>query len=95
MLNTFIVAFNWNNKADVTPAPAGGSFSGATGSTYPNLNYASSVGVGQSTVGQDFNDDIRWQQWRFKDSVSWVRGKHTVKFGGEYTAYDQLNKNPG
>ena len=95
VVNTFIVAFNWNNKADVTPAPAGGAFSSATGSTYPNLSYASSLGVGQSTVGQDFNDDIRWQQWRFKDSMSWVHGRHIVKFGGEFTAYDQLNKNPG
>jgi hypothetical protein len=95
LLNSFIVAFNWNNKADVTPASAGSAFASAAGSTYPNLGYSSILGVNQSPVGQDFNDDIRWQQWRLKDSVSWVHGKHVMKFGGEYTAYDQLNKDPG
>jgi hypothetical protein len=95
LLNSFIVAFNWNNKADVTPASAGSDFSPAAGSLYPNLGYSSILGVNQSTVGQDFEDDIRWQQWRLKDSVSWVHGRHVVKFGGEYTAYNQLNKNPG
>ena len=95
VVNTAIIAFNWNNKADVTPAPDGSAFAAEAGSLYPNLSYASTLGVGQSAVGQDFMDDIRWQQWRMKDSVSWVYGKHVVKFGGEFTAYDQLNKNPG
>jgi len=95
VLNTAIVAFNWNNKADVTPAPAGSTFGTVAGSLFPNLSYASTLGVGQSAVGQDFSDDISWQQIRLKDSISWVRARHTVKFGGEYIDYGTLNKDPG
>jgi len=95
LLNTAILAFNWNNKADVTPAPAGSTFADAAGSLYPNLSYASTLGVNQSAAGQDYSDDIRWQQIRLKDSISWVHSRHTVKFGGEYIDYNTLNKNPG
>jgi Carboxypeptidase regulatory-like domain len=50
----------------------GGTPSGIGGGVYTNL--------GSSAVDQDFNTQV----WQFNDSITWTRGRHTFKFGGEY-----------
>ena len=41
-------------------------------------SYVSSVGQGQQI--QNFDDHV----WQAEDSVTWTRGRHTFKFGGQY-----------
>jgi Carboxypeptidase regulatory-like domain len=36
--------------------------------------------IGNSLVTQSFNSQV----WQYDDSVTWTRGRHTLKFGGEY-----------
>jgi hypothetical protein len=36
--------------------------------------------IGNSMVTQNFNSQV----WQFDDSITWTRGRHTLKFGGEY-----------
>jgi len=43
--------------------------------------------LGQTTVGPSDIQDQKQNSYEFKDGVSWVLGKHTLKFGGEYTHY--------
>jgi Carboxypeptidase regulatory-like domain/TonB dependent receptor-like, beta-barrel len=43
--------------------------------------------LGNTTIGPSDNQNQKQNSYEVKDSVSWVIGKHTVKFGGEYTHY--------
>jgi hypothetical protein len=36
--------------------------------------------IGNSMVTQDFDSKV----WQADDSITWIRGRHTFKFGGEY-----------
>ena len=40
-------------------------------------------GVGESPIGYALNSYYRSNVFILADSVSWVKGKHTLKFGGE------------
>jgi hypothetical protein len=69
----------------------------AVQSFFPNYNgYPVYVGLGSSATGSQINyqgnqisgggtsqyNDVT-QQWTFADSLSWTKGVHTIKFGGE------------
>jgi outer membrane receptor protein involved in Fe transport len=43
--------------------------------------------LGTTTVGPSDNQHQQQNSYQVKDSLSWVLGKHTLKFGGEYTHY--------
>jgi hypothetical protein len=43
--------------------------------------------LGATTIGPSDNQHQKQNSYEVKDSVSWVLGKHTLKFGGEYTHY--------
>jgi hypothetical protein len=46
-----------------------------------------------SGLGSQFNDFYAANTFIFNDEVSWVRGRHTLKFGGEFRAM-QFNSHP-
>jgi outer membrane receptor protein involved in Fe transport len=43
--------------------------------------------LGATTIGPSDVQNQKQNSYEVKDSVSWVLGKHTVKFGGEYTHF--------
>jgi len=43
--------------------------------------------LGFTPVGPSDNQHQKQNSYQVKDSLSWVVGKHTLKFGGEYTHY--------
>ena len=43
--------------------------------------------LGGTTVGPSDNQHQKQNSYQVKDSLSWVLGKHTLKFGGEYTHF--------
>jgi hypothetical protein len=43
--------------------------------------------LGLTPVGPGDNQHQKQNSYQVKDSLSWVLGKHTLKFGGEYTHY--------
>ncbi|MDQ2900495.1 MAG: carboxypeptidase regulatory-like domain-containing protein [Acidobacteriota bacterium] len=55
----------------------------------PNVTINNYSSIGDSTEGPYANNNNTLQ---FIDTLSWVRGKHTFRFGGEYTRqnYDQV-----
>ena len=50
----------------------------------PNLNFGNGLGIGFSVQGPTnlINNTFNWQ-----DTVSWIRGNHSMKFGGDFSAY--------
>ncbi|MBZ5682119.1 MAG: carboxypeptidase regulatory-like domain-containing protein [Acidobacteriia bacterium] len=60
--------------------------SGASGQTFPQFNF--SGGISSYTQLSGGNDDRHIpNSLVVADSVSWMRGRHSVKFGGEWRAY--------
>jgi len=43
--------------------------------------------LGATTIGPADNQNQKQNSYQMKDSVSWVLGKHTLKFGGEYNHF--------
>lgn len=54
---------------------------GLNGGTPSSVNTSGTYTVlGASGVTQNFNTQV----WQFNEAVTWTRGRHTFKFGGEY-----------
>ncbi|HJT68885.1 MAG TPA: TonB-dependent receptor [Terriglobales bacterium] len=45
------------------------------------------VELGATTIGPSDNQNQKQNSYQVKDNLSWVVGKHTLKFGGEYTHF--------
>jgi len=43
--------------------------------------------LGATTIGPGDNQHQKQNSYQVKDNLSWVLGKHTLKFGGEYTHF--------
>jgi hypothetical protein len=48
--------------------------------------FIGNINVGDTYQGPQTRYDNNWQ---YHDSVSWIKGRHTFKFGMEYSAYEQ------
>jgi hypothetical protein len=50
----------------------------------PNLSFGSGLNIGFSVQGPTtlINNTFNWQ-----DTVSWIKGNHSMKFGGDFSAY--------
>ena len=75
--------FGYNRFYNVTPA---GNFSGFGSFDFPNLTMDDLAGI---NVGPDPNAPQETIQNTYQgiDNISWVKGKHSFKFGGEYREY--------
>jgi hypothetical protein len=52
---------------------------------FPEINFGDAVnGVGESPIGYGLNNGYTSNVFILGDSLSWVKGKHSFKFGGEY-----------
>ena len=51
----------------------------------PTINFDSGLGIGFSQNGPTVFPDTTWG---YTDTFSWTKGKHGLKFGAGYTAYD-------
>ena len=63
---------------------------GNTGTnSFPQISFGSAVnGVGTTGIGFNNNNGYKGQTFIVSDSLSWVTGKHSFKFGGEYRHMD-------
>ena len=93
LLNTFSWAFNKYHVGEhpndqVNPTSLGFTgFSGDVGSkmNFPAISFGNSVnGIGETGIGSSINDFYQFTGWILKDSMNLTKGKHTIKFGGEY-----------
>jgi hypothetical protein len=49
---------------------------------FPTFDFSDSIGF--STIGRDKTGILRSQTLQFADNLSWVKGRHTTKFGVEF-----------
>jgi len=49
------------------------------------------ISIGDITLGNTYQGpQARFDnQWQYRDTVSWIKGRHSLKFGVEYSAYEQ------
>jgi hypothetical protein len=94
VINEAIAAFHRRDEPGVEPqnhtTPASLGFTGiipddpaAAGPPY--------VSIGNITIGNTYQGPQarRDNTWQYGDSVTWIKGRHTIKFGGEYRAFEQ------
>ncbi|MGD0912030.1 MAG: TonB-dependent receptor [Terracidiphilus sp.] len=96
LINTASVSFN-RQATTQSPTPGPG-YSGASGfgfftsspNSFPLVQYDNSVnGVGFSSFGESW--DIYWNDnaYNYADNLQWQKGRHSVKFGWQWTAWQE------
>jgi hypothetical protein len=106
LLNHFNVGLNriYNNNiassADGSDWPAKLGISGAHGPIFPEISFASNknqalTGYGTAQFDANFINSLV-----FADSVSWTKGRHSLRFGVDWRAYqysiiDRSHESPG
>jgi len=71
-----------------TPGSLGltGTFPDDPTNAGPPFTFVGNINFGNTIQGPQARYD---DQWQYRDSLTWVKGRHTFKFGGEYDAYEQ------
>ena len=91
LLNAVSAAYNQHMASDRPPAPFNASnvgIAGTNGANFPTINFVDNGGAGvngvfESTIGPLYNDRYTPYNFVIADTVSWVRGRHSFKFGGD------------
>jgi len=94
VINEAIAAFHRRDQPGVEPqnhtTPASLGFTGIIpddpGAAGPPFFSIGNIILGNTYQGPQARRDNTWQ---YGDSVTWIKGPHTLKFGGEYRAYEQ------
>lgn len=89
VLNHFLAGYSRRYRGEVSNTLGGGypaklGLTGVNNNTFPCFNFEGTP-YGQNLSGcgdSEFADNL----FQFADNVSWVRGKHSLKFGGELRA---------
>lgn len=91
LLNAVSIAYNQHMAGDRPPAafnPGSVGIPGTNGSNFPTINFVDNGGLGvngnfESTIGPPYSDRYTPYNFVIADTVSWVRGRHSFKFGGD------------
>lgn len=94
LLNSASVAYNQHWAADHPPGNynAGATgIPGTNGTNFPTINFVDDGGAGvngytESTIGPPYSDWYTPYNFVVSDSLSWTRGRHSLKFGGDFQA---------
>ncbi len=71
---------NWNEQL---------GFGNTGTNTFPQIGFGSSVnGIGTTGIGFNNNNGYEGRTFLVSDSLSWVKGRHSFKFGGEWRHMD-------
>lgn len=104
LLNHFGAAFNrqLNPSTSWHVDEPGGEILGLKGingkSNYPQINWGGGDRVNLATIGYLANDKLIGTTYQILDTVSWMKGRHAFKFGGDIkklTLADTGNPGPG
>jgi len=97
LLNHINLGYNRTNSHNIGAGVryGGGSdwatklgISGVSGPMFPNINVPGVNGIGDNVDGDTIDNGFR-----FNDNISWIKGKHEMKFGFDwrYQQYNALN----
>jgi hypothetical protein len=62
---------------------------------FPQLVFDGSNGIGTTGSGYGGEYYAAFNGYHYEDTLSWLKGKHSFKFGGEFTAQQDNNMNGG
>jgi hypothetical protein len=94
IVNEATAAYHRLNSPGVVPqnnqSPSSLGFTGIipddpTAAGPPDI-FIGNINVGNTYQGPQTREDNTWQ---YNDSLTWIKGRHTFKFGGEFMAYEQ------
>ena len=89
ILNHFNAAYNRTNSKNIGAGVTEGGgtdwdaklgFTGLSGVMFPAIQ----VGQGYSNIGDNVDGDTIDNGYRLNDTLSWIRGRHALKFGVDY-----------
>ena len=85
------LSIGWGYSGSPTPQSVAKTDSASLGlppgNVFPAINFDNSVnGVGTTSLGLSWDNYQHFQVWHFQDSVHWQKGRHSLAFGGEFTA---------
>jgi hypothetical protein len=94
VINEAIASFHRRDQPSVEPqnhtTPASLGFTGIIpddpSAAGPPFFSIGNISLGNTFQGPQSRQDNTWQ---YGDSVTWIKGRNTFKFGGEYRAYEQ------
>jgi hypothetical protein len=92
LMNSFSAGYNFFAKVDATTNKVsdqqlGFPTTGNATQNFPSMDFGSGNNLGETSVGSRFADYFNYYQYHYKDTMQWVKGRHNIKFGGEYIAY--------
>lgn len=92
LVNFASVAYNYWLRWDVTSHEVDNSAldfpsTGSGSNNFPNMSFGGNNNYGEPSLGANKADHLPYYQAHYKDELSWVRGRHVAKFGGEFIAY--------
>jgi len=92
LVNFFSAGFNYWLRWDVTSHTVDNSALGFPSSSsgannFPNMSFGGNNNYGEPSIGANKADHLPYYQGHYKDELTWVRGRHVWKFGGEFVAY--------
>jgi len=94
VINEALASFHRRDEPGVEPdnhtTPASLGFTGIIPDD-PSAAGPPFVTIGNIAIGNTFQGPQarRDNTWQYGDSVTWIKGRHTMKFGAEYRAYEQ------
>jgi hypothetical protein len=99
-LNVASIAYNWYWNGSL-PALSGSNWPLALGfvdagaTNFPSVNFGSGVnGFGTAPIGNTWQGHYVGATLILADQVSWVKGRHTMTFGGDFRAME-INSHTG
>ena len=99
-LNVFNETYNWYGQTD-TPASSGTDWNsqlgfGVTGAdNFPSISFGNAInGQGVTFIGNGSQGSSSGATYITGDTVTWITGRHTFSFGGDFRAY-QANSHTG
>jgi len=94
VINVANFTYSSYNNPSVAGAADGGwpqklGFGDTGVGNFPEIDFGDAVnGIGTTAIGYNANSGYKGQTFILSDSLSWVKGKHMFKFGGEYRHMD-------
>lgn len=93
--NTLSAAFNLNRTQQVPSNKVDANTYGFSTNQkfFPNVGFSNSNGVGFSSFGESWNLHMNFVSYNAADTVMWQKGRHTAKFGWQWTEQQQNSEN--